>query len=121
VAVIDVDDRAPSKHSQGQKGGNHDPRGFQAHVAMNRNADFVLALAMKSEKENYDRGGDGSREKDGDKDQERHQRVHAGGEVGSLLGIKWQLRLHGLVGSLEFRSRGGDIAPAENQHPRDQA
>ena len=116
MAVIDVNNRAPAKHGQGQNCGNHDPRDFQAHVAVNRNADFVLTLAVKFEEENHDRGGDGRGEKDGDEDQERHQRVHAGSEVGGLLGIKWQLRLHGLVGSLEFRSRGGNsaIAPAEN-------
>ncbi len=100
VAKIDVDDRAPAKHGQGQNRGKNDPHDFEAHVAVNRNADFVLALAVKFEKENNDRGGDRNGEKDGHEDQERHQRVHAGSEVGCLIRIKWQLRLHGLVGSL---------------------
>src|SRR5271169_540310 len=121
VAEIDVDNRTPSKHGQGENRGNHNPHDFQSHVAVNRNADFVLALAVVFKEENHDRRGDRNSEEERDEDQERHQRVHAGGEVGSLIRIKWQLRLHGLVGSLQFRSRGGDIAPAENQHPGYQA
>src|SRR5580698_3510744 len=120
VAKIDIDGCAPAKHSQRNDRRNDNPRDFQAHVAMNRNADFVFALAMEFEKENHDRRGDGHGEKDGHEDQERHQRVDAGSEVGCLIRIKWQLRLHGLVGSLEFRSRG-DIAPAEDQYGCNQA
>ena len=55
---------------------------------------------MEFEEENNDGGGDEDGEADGDKDQERHQRIDAGSEVRRLFRRKWQLRLHGLVGSL---------------------
>ena len=95
AAVIHIDDRAPSEHPHGQEQRNDHPGGLKAHVTVHRNTQFVGTLAMESEKEKDNRDGDGDGEKQTDRDEENHQAVHVGREVGGLLRIQWQLRLHG--------------------------
>ena len=94
MPVIDIHLGAPGEHEHRQYQRNHDPCRFQSHVAVDGNTDFIRALALVFEEEINDRGGDRHGKEQADGSNEQHQRVHAGREVGSLLGKHWQLRLH---------------------------
>jgi len=85
AAIVHIDDRAPAEHGQSEKQRNRNPRGFQAHVAMNGNAHLLRMRAAVLEKEKDDRGGNQDGEKQTDGGDVDHQAVHAGREVGRLL------------------------------------
>src|SRR5258706_7519113 len=85
---------------------------------------------MIFEKENDNRRGDHDAEEQADQRDEQHQAVHLWREVGRLLRIQWQLRLHGLVGSsfmataerlMKLGLLRASIAATENQNPHNDA
>src|SRR5215470_12787602 len=67
---------------------------------MDRRADLIRGFALVSEEEIDDGNRDQHGEENAHADDEQHQAVNIGSEIGGRLRIKWQLRLHGLVCSL---------------------
>jgi len=85
---------------------------------------------VEFEEENNDGGGNGNRKEQANGRDKNHERVNLRREVGGLLRIDWQLRLHGLVSSSWQASRmrlaqipGGrqSFAAARNQNSSDNA